>query len=73
MSEPIVKAKIDVQLKPFTVPSFVRAVSANDKDDSGCWPISSLSPETLEELCEEFTREVFERAGKRRPTRVSCA
>jgi hypothetical protein len=66
------KVKLDVELKPFNVPSFVfigtppRSREEGVKFDSGI-ALRDVSAETLEKLCEEFTNAVFKKAGKHRP------
>jgi len=66
------KAKLDVELKPFNVPNFViigsllRPEGERDKFENGI-AISNVSAEALEKLCEEFTDAVFKKAGKQRP------
>jgi hypothetical protein len=66
------KAKLDVELKPFNVPNFVvmdakaRPMEDGVKFDSGI-ALRDVSVETLEKLCEEFTEAVFKKAGKNRP------
>ncbi|MEM1190251.1 MAG: hypothetical protein AAGI72_17095 [Pseudomonadota bacterium] len=59
---------IGVQIKPFRVPN---AVIDAEKDET-TYPLSALSSEVLERLCEQFTREVFEKAGKRRLPQEAC-
>lgn len=67
----VMKAKLDVELKPFKVPSVVvmdakaRPMEDGVKFDTGI-PLSYVSAETLEKLCEEFTNAVFKKAGKHR-------
>lgn len=63
------KATLYVELKPFTVPNFVRAVSNSlDADDETvAYPLSSLDASTLDRLCDQFRDEVFKKAGKQQP------
>lgn len=68
------KTFIEVKLKPFGVPNFV----VRDSDpvagrEQQSFPLSELSAETLEAMCEEFTREVFKKANKQRPPREQMA
>lgn len=65
------KATLKVELKPFRVPSFVLAKTDGKREEGfkedPKYPLSDLDPQTLESLCEQFTREVFRKAGKQRP------
>lgn len=66
------KVKIEVKLKPFQVPNFVLAETEAKPKQEGMteapkYALSELDADTLEALCEEFTKSVFERSGKRRP------
>lgn len=66
------KAAIEVKLKPFRVPNFVLAEAEAKPRQAGMtespkYALRELDAGTLETLCEEFTRSVFEKAGKRRP------
>ena len=63
---------IEVKLKPFSVPNFVIVeVESNPRQEgfkeSPKYSLSDLDANTLEKLCEEFTVEVFKKAGKQRP------
>jgi hypothetical protein len=58
-----------IKLHPFAVPDFVvQAQTPGNREDG--WrkaivvPISELSAATLGELCDEFRRDVFAKAGK---------
>lgn len=62
------KAKIDVELKPFLVPNFVILKSVDR--DSRSLALGDLDAVTLDKLCEEFTREVFKKANKQRPAQL---
>ena len=58
-----------IDLHPFQVPNFVRQVMpARPRQDgfteAPAIPLSDLSAETLEAMCAEFRRAVFEKAGK---------
>jgi len=58
-----------VKLRGFTAPNF--AVRESDKpegDDRMSFPLSELEPETLAELCDDFRRAVFLKAGKKDPS-----
>lgn len=63
------KAKIEIQLKPFTVPNFVVADEQPKERQEGFaegrkYALNELDAETLEELCWKFKEEVFAKAGK---------
>jgi hypothetical protein len=60
--------KHTIELKPFMVPDFVYTVSKPVGREDGFRehngiPLSSLSPETLNELCDTFKKSVFIKAG----------
>ena len=66
------KAKLEVELKPFQVPNFVIADRPARTREEGvvfesAIPLSDISAETLEKLCDKFTDAVFAKAGKQRP------
>lgn len=68
----MMKASLEVELKPFNVPNFVILKPEVGKREDGMkepisLPLSQLSAGTLEKMCEEFTREVFRKSGKNRP------
>lgn len=64
------KVNIEIRLKPFRVPNFVLADkdSADPSNDTK-FALADLDANTLEALCEDFTREIFRKAGKERPER----
>ncbi len=70
------KANIEVTLKPFTVPNFV-GVETDPKpkeqgfQDGKSYALNELSADTLVQLCKDFTKAVFEKAGKQIPPQVS--
>ena len=71
------KATIEVKLKPFQVPNLVLTEAEPKPRQEGMteapkYALSELDSETLEALCEQFTKAVFEKAGKRRPPQ-NCA
>jgi|KBSMisStandDraft_5_1062788.scaffolds.fasta_scaffold213064_5 hypothetical protein len=68
------KAKIEIELQPFTVPNFVLTVQEPRPKQDGIqetpkYPLSELDPETLDKLCDEFRDAVFAKAGKQQPAR----
>lgn len=72
------KATISVTLQPFAVPNFVLAEPKTGSRSEGMvetpkYPLSDLDPETLDDLCDQFRRDVFKKAGKTPPPRVMMA
>jgi hypothetical protein len=67
-------ASKNVELQPFTVPNYVRQSMPPVKRQDG-WheapihPLGDLDAETLAQLCDDFRRAVFEKAGKADPSR----
>ena len=65
------KATIEIDFRPFTVPNFVVADNDMESRVAGCenqsFPLSALSPETLDKMCEQFRRAVFDKAKKQQP------
>lgn len=62
------KATIEIDLQPFSIPNFVRPAENPDVTrDQLAIPLSSLDSLTLSRLCDEFRRAVFEKAGKQQP------
>jgi hypothetical protein len=58
-------------IKPFDVPDFVIAKGRLNPYHEGTYSLSELSSEILAEMCEEFRRRVFEKAGKVLPIKYS--
>lgn len=70
------KAKIDVTLKPFTVPNFVLVEDPRPPDgtverEAGSFPLEMVDPETLDRLCDDFKTAVFAKAKKSPPPTVT--
>ncbi len=66
------KATIEVELQPFSVPNFVIPVAKTGRQDlehDRSFPLSDIDAITLDGMCEEFRRGVFTKAGKRPPAR----
>ena len=66
-----------IKLLPFKVPNFVLTEAQPKPRPEGFqkapkYALCELDAETLEQMCEEFTRSVFEKAGKTRPPMVSA-
>lgn len=63
---------IKVKLRPFTVPNFVSHETPpgylmERSQEGPKSALKDLDEETLAALCEEFTENVFAKAGKQRP------
>jgi len=62
------EVNVKIKVKPFRVPNFVLAdKQSSDPSNDTKFALADLEPEVLEALCEEFTNEVFIKAGKQRP------
>ena len=62
------KATIELELQPFSIPNFVRAAENPDVSrDELAIPLKALDSLTLHRMCEDFRRAVFEKAGKDQP------
>lgn len=66
------KAKIELQVRPFTVPNFVIAENPNpdaagEFTKEGGFPLSMIDANTLDRMCDEFRDAVFKKAGKSPP------
>ena len=69
LTENELKAKIELNLKPFSVPNFVQ-IDGEDKaaiGDESSIPLHMVDKWTLEKMCEEFTDAVFKKAKRNRP------
>jgi len=78
------KTTIEIKLNPFDVPNVVHedlplipAAPAPTQEyqprfvrQNLTLPLSDLSAETLDKMCEEFTKSVFKKAGKIRPPSI---
>lgn len=66
------KATLDVELEPFTVPNFVRIRHPDPKaEDIITVPIGTVDSLTLDRMCNEFRDSVFKKAGRTPPP--TCA
>ena len=68
------EVNVKIKIKPFRVPNNVIIEGPPVAKEDGfkpaeSMPLSALDASTLGEMCEAFTRGVFERAGKQRPPR----
>ena len=66
------KIALNVEIRDFTVPNFVTQVlPAGKKEDgiqySGGIPLKELRSETLDQLCRNFRRSVFQKAEQQDP------
>lgn len=68
------KATIEIELQPFTVPNFVRPAPKQrakgenvSSDETAAIALSDLSATTLDMMCDDFRREIFKKAGKQQP------
>jgi hypothetical protein len=67
-----VKASIEVELQPFTVPNYVLTVQPPRPKQEGIFEtpklaLSDLDSLTLSRMCDAFRNAVFEKAGKQQP------
>ena len=68
------KATIELELKPFSVPNYVLTVPKIGERQDGLveapkYALKDLDVETLDQLCNEFRDSVFKKANKDQPTR----
>jgi hypothetical protein len=62
------KAVVELELEPFTIPNFVRVKSnVPGSEEMVAFPLSVIDPRGLERLCDQFRTEVFQKAGKSPP------
>jgi hypothetical protein len=67
----------EVKLKPFNVPNYVIAdgpawsgLHEGIGPDDAKFPLSDLSPQSLDDLCRRFRDDVFKKAGKNPPPQI---
>ena len=70
--------EIKLKLKPFQVPNFVLVEEKPGLRQGGLkpstsWPISELEEDVISELCDEFRKGVFNKAGKNDPNPPTSA
>lgn len=70
------KATLEVELRPFTVPNFVIAepgigMKQDGLEGTRSYPLSDIDPITLDKLCRQFRTEIFKKAGKEQPPQAS--
>lgn len=69
-------ATITQTLRPFVTPNFVTAEAPARPRQDG-WtaapaiPLSELDADTLAQMCDDFRRSVFEKAGKQDPSQAA--
>lgn len=61
------KAKVEIEVRPFCVPDTVTLIAQQGEAMAATMPLSALDAETLDEMCDEFRREIFKRAKKNPP------
>lgn len=61
-------AKMSVNIKPFTVPNYVK-VDVGTKNDNVI-PLEDVSEETLIEMCHDFKEAVLEKKRRRRESEI---
>ena len=61
------KTYVDVDLVNFEVPSFVKTENSDAKEGYTAFHLRDLRVETLNELCDQFRRDVFKKAKKELP------
>ena len=66
------KIKLEMEIKPFNVPNFVIPIKEGKSREDGFQEpvgihLSELDSDTLEKMCEEFRKKVFNKAGKNLP------
>lgn len=64
--------EMKVKLQPFQTPNYVIAESKPGLKQDGMverpmWHVKEVDENTLSEMCDQFRRDVFEKAGKRDP------
>lgn len=61
------KAKVDLQVRPFSSPTDVYLVADQGEQTVATVNLSALEESTLSALCDQFREEVFAKAGKTDP------
>jgi hypothetical protein len=63
------KTKIEIEVKPFNTPNvaILRMPMGDGEDTITSIPLKEIDASTLNKLCDDFTDEVFSKAGKSRP------
>jgi len=62
-----VKTKVDIAVKPFSVPDYVYLIAEQGDATSTSVKLSALDQEGLSALCAQFRADVFTIAGKKDP------
>ena len=66
------KATLTIDLRPFTVPNFAIILPSSRTpagEEERSIPLAALDADTLDKLCDEFRRNVFDKAGKTQPVK----
>ena len=64
------RMKIEVEIKPFIVPNFIRVNDGNSEGDGRAIAIKDADPDVLSMLCDTFREEIFAKSGKKDPRLV---
>lgn len=73
------KAKLELELRPFTVPNFVlvdppiKQEGSTVDSDATSYPLEAIDAETLDRMCDQFRDAVFKKAKKQQPARCYAA
>lgn len=59
--------KITLKLKPFSTPNYVSEEEYPPCRGGSCHSLKAVSEESLSELCDQFRKDVFLKAGKKDP------
>ena len=64
--------EMKVRLQPFQTPNYVISESKQGLRQDGIvespkWHIKEVDEKTLSEMCDQFRKDIFEKAGKRDP------
>lgn len=61
------KAKVEIEVRPFTTPNFVILKADQGDATSASVALSALDESTLSSMCDQFRADVFKSAGKTDP------
>lgn len=65
------KVTLQIEIEPFVTPNFVVISNKGTKASNETLSIKELDAVTLDELCHQFTTDVFRKAGKDRPPQMA--
>lgn len=63
------KMKIEMKLKPFSLPNFILIEGA--ERDGNSIPVSALDSYQLEQMCDDFRDRLFKHAGVNQPPQLA--